>query len=154
MNAVAAGMVALGMVMLIVIIKLVYSSDVRGFWELGDEFRQKSGLQQMILYFGDANAGYLMMSAVPNQVLYNDVIDYHINPFSTILTIGWHSDAPPVLPSRLRMAIDIKAGHMMLKDVENDTLYAELFRNNQMSKTALLSIGDSSMSSNTEPVDS
>lgn len=114
--------------------------NVGGWWLASDKFKGDSGLSSMMLYLAPHGHGYLVVTpaaapgATPAKASYSDHITYRV-------TYGWwHSlwltidEDIGVIPSCLRLRVN--DGHMTL--MADDTLYADLYRDNQLSHTAVV----------------
>jgi hypothetical protein len=120
-----------------VIISLVFiliylnSFDLYGFWIVSEQFKQDSGLDQLMMYFDKSGDGYIILTADGNT-LYNDKMKFNINQrgINTYsLDMGTEME---YMPKSMIMSVYPSNGFMELKG-HNNVVYARLFKDNQMS---------------------
>jgi len=111
-----------------------------GFWAPDDQFKESSGVDEMIFWFGNevksAIDGYLVL-VVDGKDAHNDKIKMSFSPniFSSGGTLTLDT-AIHTIPKMLKAEINIPNGEMLLSD--NGTLYARLYRKNQESLLGVL----------------
>lgn len=122
---------------------------IPGFWSVSDQFKEKANIDQLILYFDEGKGyrynGFIVM-VVENETLFNGTMSFRITPkgyfkantfeFVTEKNIG-------TIPSKLTMTLCPCTGRMELKCLNDKKIYAELFKDNQMSAKTILKISDS-----------
>jgi hypothetical protein len=132
---------------------------IPGFWTVSEDFKEKSKLEQLIVYFGEGDGyeykGYMVITS-NGETLFNDVLNFRITPQGyfkagkyTVMT----SIDTKVMPQNMTMEINVYTGLMELYDTHEKVLYARLYKDNQMSAKTVLKIGDSDQKSiDNEPI--
>jgi hypothetical protein len=122
---------------------------IPGFWSVSDEFKEQSKLDQLIIYF-DQGSGYeykgYMVITSNGDTLFNDILSFRIIPqgyfkngkYSFMTSINTN-----IIPQNMTMEINVSDGSMELYDLKEKTLYARLYKDNQLSAKTVLNIGNS-----------
>lgn len=100
-----------------------------GFWVVDDTFKESSGIDEMIFWFGPEKgssiSGYIVL-VVDGKEEYNDTVKMTYKGGTIHFNKVIHN-----IPQNLSVDIDIASGRMLLSN--GDTLYAKLYRKNQES---------------------
>ena len=125
-------------VSVVVIIIAVYfgvfyrRDNLNGFWIIAEEFKQEAQLDNMILYFKDDTLYIVMLVNGENVV--NDLFNFDSYQSGRIVHLKIKDpDKKLIIPTNLQVELYKDKGYIILKD--KDTVYAKLFRDNQMSNT-------------------
>lgn len=122
-------------IIIVAILILIYMNSFSGygFWIVSEEFKQDSGLDQLMIYIDKNSNGYIILSA-DSKTLFNDKVKFSINQrgYNTY-SISMDKDVTG-MPKSMIMAIYPNAGFMELKGYDN-IVYGRLFKDNQMSNS-------------------
>ena len=120
---------------------------IPGFWIATDKFKEKSNLDQLIMYFDEGSGydyqGYIIMNA-DGKTIYNDTIRFRIIPKSYFKREEYSiemSEQVGIMPKKLTMNISISTGKMIIKCLNEKKVFAELYKDNQMTSEVALNIG-------------
>ncbi len=128
-------------------VKEGYSSDIlTGYWEANDEFLEKNNISKFAMAIGPNENSkrivYIVIQDLNGKILINDKNEM-------MLTSKWASLSPfgvcnkkvkysvkldtdsSIIPEKLDMIYDITSGFISLYN--QDTIYAELYKNNMLS---------------------
>jgi len=98
-----------------------------GFWAVDDTFKESSGIDEMVFWFGPEKGshidGYVVL-VIDGKEIYNDHVKMTYNGSTIYMKKQVHN-----IPQKLDVEIDIASGRMLLS--EKGTLYARLYRENQ-----------------------
>lgn len=125
-----------------------FSSDIlSGYWEANDEFLDKNDISKFAMAIGSNDSSvlhnnrniYIVMLDRNGDILINENSNMkltsnwsNINPFNKKIKYKVKLDIPSdVIPSDLNMIYEPTSGFISLYD--DDTIYAELYRNNILS---------------------
>jgi hypothetical protein len=149
-------LIGICMALFFVVIFLVHTigtssvSAIPGFWVASDQFKEDANIDQLIMYIGKGEGymykGYLIM-VVDVETVYNDVMKFKITPkgyynseeYSIVL-----SESPTAMPQKMSMTINVNEGHLTLKCLKDKKIYAEMFKDNQMSAKTMLEVAEDS----------
>lgn len=122
---------------------------IHGFWNVSDQFKEKANLDQLIIYFDEGKGyeyqGYMVM-VVDGDTVYNGTLQFRIIPkgyFKSDTYTFITSKRVGIMPQTMTMELCPYSGGMALKCLNTKKLYAELYKDNQMSAKTILNIGDS-----------
>lgn len=115
-----------------------------GFWSVSEEFQQKAKIDQMLIYLSEGEGymydGYFIM-VVDGETQFNGTMKFRITPkgyfSSKSFTFETEKDSK-VIPQKMTLTLCPHTGLMELKCLTKKTIYARLFKDNQMSAKTVL----------------
>ena len=121
---------------------------ISGFWNVSEEFKEQAKIDNLMLYFDEGEGydynGYMVM-VVDGETVFNETMKFRIRPKGYFKSLEYEFEMEKdtkVMPKRLSMNILPNSGLMELKCLEENKVYARLFKDNQLSAKTILSIGD------------
>lgn len=127
-------------------VKEGFSSDIlTGYWEANDEFLEKNNISKFAMAIGpnenSKRAVYIVIQDLNENILINDSNKMKLtstwsslSPFGVYNTKVKYSvklTSSSIIPEKLDMIYDVTSGFISLYD--QDTIYAELYKNNMLS---------------------
>lgn len=119
-----------------------------GFWSVSEKFKEEANIDQFVIYFDDGEGydyqGYAVM-VVDGETVFNGTQKFRITPkgyFKGDMYNIIMSKQIGIMPTNITMEINVHTGLMKLKCLNTKKMFAELYKDNQMSAKTILNINE------------
>jgi hypothetical protein len=123
---------------------------IPGFWTVSEQFKEQANIDQLVLYFDEGKGyeykGYMVM-VVDGETLFNETLNFMITPKGYFKSDSYEfvtEKNTNIMPKKMTMELCSRDGHMELKCLNTNKIYAQLFKDNQMSAKTVLSVCEES----------